>query len=94
MTEILLGTLIVLQIADYWTTMKVLRQGGHENNPVVAWIMQRLGVVAGLALVKVFAMGVAAVVIYYLGGDYASALLGAGCMLYAWIVLDNYRQIK
>jgi len=33
-------------------------------------------------------------VIYYLGGDYASALLGAGCMLYAWIVLDNYRQIK
>jgi len=60
----------------------------------VAWIMQRLGVVAGLALVKVFAMGVAAVVIYYLGGKYASALLGGGCVLYAWIVVDNFRQIK
>ena len=94
MTEILLGILIVLQIADYWTTMRVLRQGGHENNLVVAWIMQRLGVVAGLMLVKVFAAGVAAVVIYYLGGKYASALLGGGCVLYAWIVLDNYRQIK
>jgi len=94
MTEILLGILIVLQIADYWTTMKVLQQGGHENNRVVAWIMQRLGVVAGLMLVKVFAMGIAPVAIYYLGGGYASALLGAGCVLYAWIVLDNYRQIK
>ena len=94
MTEILLGTLIVLQIADYWTTMRVLRQGGHENNLVVAWIMQRLGVVAGLMLVKVFAAGVAAVVIYYLGGKYASALLGGGCVLYAWIVVDNFRQIK
>jgi len=48
----------------------------------------------GLALVKVFAMGVAAVVIYYLGGGYAAVLLGAGCVLYAWIVLDNFRQIK
>jgi len=86
--------LIVLQIADYWTTMRVLRQGGHENNLVVAWIMQRLGVVAGLMLVKVFAAGVAAVVIYYLGGKYASALLGGGCVLYAWIVVDNFRQIK
>jgi len=52
------------------------------------------GVTVGLALVKVFAMGVAAVVIYYLGGGYAAVLLGAGCVLYAWIVLDNFRQIK
>ena len=93
MTEILLGILIVLQIADYWTTMKVLQQGGHENNLVVVWIMQRLGVVAGLMLVKVFAAGVAAM-IYHLGGGYASALLGVGCALYVWIVLDNFRQIK
>ena len=90
----LLGLFLLLQVADYWTTMRILKQGGHENNRVVAWIMQRLGVVAGLMLVKVFVMGVVAVVIYYLGGDYALPLLGAGCVLYAWIVLDNYRQIK
>jgi len=93
MTEILLGILIVLQIADYWTTMQVLQQGGHENNPVVTWLMQRLGVTVGLALGKVFAAGVA-VMIYYLGGDYAAIMLGAVCVFYAWIVMQNYGQIK
>ena len=48
----------------------------------------------GLALVKVFAMGVAAVVIYYLGGDYAVVLLGIACALYTWIVMQNYGRIK
>ena len=80
MTETLLGILIVLQIADYLTTIRVIRQGGNENSR--------------LALVKVFSRSIAAVVIYYLGGKYASALLGGGCVLYAWIVVDNFRQIK
>ena len=93
MTETLLGILIVLQIADYLTTMKVLSQGGHEDNPVVQSAMKHLGVRLGLALGKGVAV-IAAVGVYWWQGPYTGAILGIACALYAVIVLRNYRQIK
>ena len=91
--EILLGLLLLLQLADYWTTMKVLSQGGHEDNPVVQSAMKRLGVRLGLALGKGVAV-LAAVGVYWWQGPYTGAILGIACALYAVIVLRNYRQIK
>lgn len=43
MITFILFLFIVGQIADVWTTKRVLDNGGTELNPVVAWIMERFG---------------------------------------------------
>ena len=60
MTLITLVTLyaMVLQVLDGWLTLQILRYGGREANPIVAYILKRLGVTAGLITVKGLTMGV------------------------------------
>ena len=53
---------ILLQLADFGTTLEAISLGGNEQNPLVGHLMG-LGVWQGLALSKliVFALGAAAV---------------------------------
>lgn len=43
MAVLLLILLVLLQVADIWTTHRVLERGGYEANPLVAWMMRRFG---------------------------------------------------
>lgn len=49
----------LLNIADIYTTMRILAAGGREVNPVMAWLMGALGTVPALIGIKVLALGVA-----------------------------------
>lgn len=78
---------IAAQLADVWTTNKVLSQGGREANPVVKWFMDK-----GLwAWGKVIAATGAAAVVWYLGFPLGVAAIAA---LTGAVALNNYRQIK
>ena len=90
MELLLLAAYLVLQVGDYWTTTKVLSQGGTEANPVVAKAIEKLGVQPALILVKVLGV-IAGVTLWYLGAILALGILTA---LYAYVVFDNYGQIK
>jgi len=64
----LFGAVVILNIADLWTSMTALGMGLTEGNGLVIWLSSSLGlsIVGGLALVKI-----AAVI-----GGLAAAMLG------------------
>lgn len=100
---ILLGVLlvlfIVLQGLDAWTTFRALqRPGCIEANPLVKRVMDAIGVIPALVVMKIFAImavggGSAFVAIKFedAGGLMCCALLLL-CVLYAYVVMQNYER--
>ena len=80
--------LATLQIADGYLTWRVLANGGRELNPVVRILMDRLGVVAGLAMAK---LALLVVTVLWLADHLVLMLLLIG--LYAWVVRHNWKQL-
>lgn len=80
--------LALLQVADIVTTWKVLSQGGRELNPVMAWVMDHLGVLPGMVAVKAVLIGT---VVAFPPGMVAMGVL---CAMYAVVAVRNARQIK
>jgi len=79
----------LVQIADVATTIKAIKTGAKEGNPIVAWMMDKLGmgwVVAKLAI----------------AGGAAYAILSAGVLwplwgltaLMAYVAWSNYQIIR
>ena len=86
----MLVVLAVLQIADVWTTNRVIANGGREDNPALAWIMERLGGAWWLA--KLAIAGAAVYILYRLGPQ--PIAIGTAAVLvaaYAWVVRHNWR---
>lgn len=81
---------VALQAGDFWTTRKVLSQGGREQNPVAARVMEIVGIVPAMLFFKAVALG-AAYGLYQMG---MIEILAGLCALYAWIVVKNYRHIR
>ena len=73
----------VLQAADVYTTLTVLKQGGRELNPILAKLFTRfdpLAVMVGIKLVGVWAL-------WYVN---SWMLTLAACGVYAFVVNQNY----
>jgi hypothetical protein len=80
---------LALQAGDAYLTWRVLRAGGRELNPVVRFLIDRFGLVPGLAIAK----GALAL----LTGLYLFDLplvLVAVIALYAWVVRHNWQQLR
>lgn len=88
---LLAAIIIVLQVADYWTTRKVLDKGGVELNGFVRWLMDKLGRNTGLAVVKLFASAVIAVctAIDLFVSPFGILVLFVLAVFYAVVVYDN-----
>ena len=82
----LLFLLTALQVADAFLTVKILKGGGQELNPVMRWAMGKLGVVNALAALKTpFVLLVAAV--------WNETLTFWVCVLYIGVVGWNTYQV-
>ena len=86
--------LVALQIADAVTTVKVLKQGGEELNPVLAPLMRVVGVVPSLVLVKAVLLGTFVAAGYVLPANLLGVALILADIVYAAIVVSNIEQIK
>jgi len=53
----LLFIFILLQIADSLTTVHILKQGGREANPALAWLFDKVGMIPSLVVMKLLAIG-------------------------------------
>lgn len=78
-----------LQLVDYELTVGILQRGGRELNPLVRWLIARLGN-AGLILAKLFAVALGYVLLLH--GE--TALLAAGCVLYVALLAWNWRHSR
>jgi len=79
----LLALFCVLQAADIYTTLTVLKQGGRELNPVLAKLFAKfdpLAVMVGIKLAGVWAL-------WYVN---SWMLTLAACVVYAFVVNQNY----
>ena len=63
MIEIALGVFLLLQVLDVWSTLRCLRKGYTEANPIVRWMMNNLGD-KGWIIGKLGLAGVAAVLMW------------------------------
>ena len=83
MNTSLLIIFCLLQAADVYTTLTVLKQGGRELNPILAKLFTRfdpLAVMVGIKLVGVWAL-------WYVN---SWMLTLAACVVYAFVVNQNY----
>lgn len=93
MLAIMLAVLLsLLQGGDWWTTRRAIASGqAGEGNAIIAWVIAKLGfngafIAMGL-IVALVAMGMTQVT----GGVW---VLGAGVLLYCWVLWHNYTLVK
>lgn len=85
----LLAMFVALQVADYWTTMRCIAAGrGHEANPVMAWLMARIGVGPAFVGMKLVAIALAMNLFVI---SFAPFVLAALCAWYGWVAWNNWR---
>jgi len=83
----LLALFCLLQAADVYTTLTVLKQGGRELNPVLAKLFAKFDPLTAMVSVKL--VGVWA--LWYVN---SWMLTLAACCVYAYVVNRNYWEIK
>ncbi len=79
----LLALFCLLQAADVYTTLTVLKQGGRELNPILAKLFTRfdpLAVMVGIKLAGVWAL-------WYVNLWWLTL---AACCVYAYVVNQNF----
>lgn len=88
--------LCVLNLADVYTTHRILGRGGSERNPLMAWLFARVGVLLGLLLAKVPLVAGLGVLVWLGGlqGRYWLLLLGAACAVYLYVLWNNLREMR
>ena len=89
MTNHLLATFVLLQLADIYTTHRILKGGGVERNPLLCKLFDRFGVLPVLLVTK--AVAVAAVIAALT--DYPWVVGGLD-VFYAVVIANNLRILK
>lgn len=90
MTLTLMYVLIGLQGLDFVSTYRGIKSGkAKEANPVVAWLLKKLGLVIGLIIAK--SVGVAVAVGMYL---FAPIMLVPFIAIYTYVVCNNFKITK
>lgn len=84
--------IVLLAVADYVTTRKVLARGGIELNPVMKWCMDR-------KCFEVVKFGLTLFIVGFLlfEDDHPAITLITGLVIaagYCWVVWHNWRQLR
>ncbi len=92
---ILFAVFAILQFLDILTTVKVLDlPGGYESNKLVKAVMDRIGVLPALLLIKSFAVSGIAAAIFF-APDLAMIIsLAAVCCFYLWVIVNNLNVLR
>ena len=86
---ILFAFFVLLQCMDFYTTYTIIKTGkGHEANPIIATLMDKLNMAGVLAFFKLACILIGVVLMPYW---YALAILD---ILYVWVVYNNYKVLK
>jgi len=86
---VLILLFVVLNIFDVLTTLKILKQGGREENSVVRFILGRYGSKGFIAFKILYVISISVLLLKYF-----SILLWPVVILYLVIVLRNVRELR
>lgn len=90
MLIILAILLIALNAFDFYSTYKILKNGGSEVNPVMNFLIKKLGLVLALVLSKLLVL-ICIAVLVWLEMVYLLVILVA---IYIWVAVHNFREMK
>lgn len=82
----------LLQVGDVISTIRFLRAGKREANPLIRWLMDKIGVWPTMIL-KLAATFAAAWVLCFAVPEYLW-LMAPLCAVYAYTVWRNWRVVK
>jgi len=92
---ILFALFVALQCGDAWTTINVINSGkGHEANPIMAWLFDKIGMYLGFIVAKsatILAVGFIVYTALELAATFALVVFN---LLYAYVVYQNYKILK
>jgi hypothetical protein len=83
--------LFVLNVMDVISTRRALAEGCTEANPLMAWVMDRLGVVRGLLAVKLPLLGIIGYCVW--SGIATDVALYVLIAIYTAVVINNVRLV-
>ena len=87
--------LSLLQAFDGWTTYQIHKRGGSDKNPVVRWLIGKLGLYPALVLLKACAAGLVWLLVLLPVVDGVTsgmrlALLAIATSWYVWVAWNNW----
>ena len=89
MIYLLLAIFVLLQIGDVWTTYNVIQSNkGHEGNTIMAWLMDKLGILPAFFIMKALAV----IAVYFLLPLWQAILVLD--IIYAYVVFQNYQILR
>jgi len=88
MMYLLTFTFFILQCLDWYTTRTILKNGGYEQNPVMAFVFKYVNVDVALAIKSVL-LGISG---YYIGSVLPLLLVGL-IIVYLAVVIHNAKSI-
>lgn len=87
---VLFGTFVFLQVVDSVLTIKALKLGGREVNPLLRKAFEKYGVVPSLVVVKSAMIGVVAAFLPML----PQWLMLLFVAVYLWVAYNNYGVVE
>ena len=91
MIWILFALFIVVQVLDIYTTVHVLLAGAREANPLMHWLMERIGMVPALIVGKAIVVAIVLAAVLYAPSTHLTLAVAIVDCLYAGACLHNYR---
>jgi hypothetical protein len=88
MIYLLTFTFFILQCLDWYTTRTILKNGGYEQNPVMAFVFKYVNVDVALAIKSVL-LGISG---YYIGSVLPLLLVGL-IIVYLAVVIHNGKSL-
>jgi hypothetical protein len=88
MIYLLTFTLFTLQLADWYSTRTILKNGGYEQNPVMSFVFKYVGVNVAMAIKGLLSTAIG----YFIGLVYPLALVFL-IVIYLWVVYHNWKSL-
>lgn len=91
--EFVCVVLVALNIADVYTTYKILKNGGQELNESVRFLIRKLGLLKGLIASKIILLPLIIIELYFEPRWFDYGVMVLVCGWYAWVVYHNVREL-
>ncbi len=81
---------ILTQVADVITTVLAINAGAGEGNPVIKALIEKLGLIPSLLLIKFLVLFNTGFGVYYLPEYLITIILGIASVLYVAVCINNF----
>jgi len=90
----LLAIFILLQCLDGYTTCRALQNPqNYEKNPLMRWLMSKLGMKRALIMTKLLVILWLSALTFHGGVSWWPYALGVLNIWYLWVVVHNFRKL-